>query len=118
MKTISLTLLLFFSITTSAQTQPQQAIQTGKITKLFVLNSPDIKDDSQRVIIRLEGDVEGGHCPKKDYWQLLLKNQAEKAQFDLLLASYMNDKKVKIWGNKDTHCIHKGERVRNVEVAF
>lgn len=98
-------------------TQAIQAIQVGKITKLFVLNSPIGGDDAQRVIVRLEEDVPNGLCSKKDFWQLLLKNEAERAQYALLLASYMNDKKVKIWGNPDAHCIHKGERIRNVEIA-
>ena len=95
-----------------------QAIQQGKITKLFVSNDTSGKVDSQRVIVRLESDIEGGLCEKKVFWQMLLATPAEQAQFDLLLASYMNDKPVKIWGNKDKQCVHKGERIRNVEIAF
>jgi len=95
-----------------------QAIQEGKITKLFVSNDLSDKVDARRVIIRLESDISGGLCPKKVYWQMLLNNPAEQAQYDLLLASYINNKKVKIWGNKTAQCIHKGERVRNVEIAF
>lgn len=100
----------------SSQTYAQ-AIQEGKITKLFVSNALVDKPDAQRVIIRLESDISEGLCPKKVFWQMLLNNPAEQAQYDLLLASYMNDKKVKIWGNKDKQCIHKGERVRNVEIV-
>ena len=111
---IIVTLALFFS-NVSAQ---EQAIQEGLITKLFVSNDPSDKLDAQRVIVRLEGDVEGGLCPKKVFWQMLLSNPAEQAQYDLLLASYMNGKKVKIWGNKDKHCIHKGEKIRNVEIVL
>jgi hypothetical protein len=55
---------------------------------------------------------------KKLYWQMLLSNPAEKAQFDLLLANYMDGRKVKIWGNNDKHCIHKGEKIRNVEIVL
>jgi len=95
-----------------------QAIQEGKITKLFVSNDLSDKFDAKRVIIRLESDISGGLCPKKVYWQMLLNNPAEQAQYDLLVASYINNKKVKIWGNKTAQCIHKGERVRNVEIAF
>ena len=95
-----------------------QAIQEGKITKLFVSNDLSGKVDSNRVIIRLESDINGGLCPKKVYWQMLLTSPAEQAQYDLLLASYINNKKVKIWGNKTAECIHKGERIRNVEIAF
>lgn len=95
-----------------------QAIQEGKITKLFVSNGPTLADGEQRVIIRLESDVPNGLCPKKVFWQMLLTNPAEKAQYDLLLSSYMNGKKVKIWGNKDKQCIHKGERIRNVEIVL
>lgn len=96
----------------------KQAIQVGKITKLFVSNDGADKPGAQRVIVRLQSDVSGGLCPKKVFWQMLLNNPAEKAQFDLLLASYMNGKKVKIWGNKDQQCIHKGEKIRNVEVVL
>lgn len=96
-----------------------QAIQEGYISKLFVSNDLTGKVDSQRVIIRIDNkDVEGGLCPKKVYWQMLLNTHAEKAQYDLLLASYLHNKKVKVWGNKSTQCIHKGERVRNVEIAY
>lgn len=110
-------ILLFTSIVFSPLVF-SQAIQEGKITKLFVSNDTKGKPDSQRVIVRLESDIKGGLCPKKVYWQMLLNNVAEKAQYDLLLASYMNDKKVKIWGNKDQHCIHKGEKIRNVEIVL
>lgn len=113
MKYLCLILLVLFSVQISAQ-----AIQEGKITKLFVSNDASDKLGAKRVIVRLEGDVKGGLCPKKVYWQMLLDNVAEKAQFDLLLASYMNDKKVKIWGNKDQQCIHKGEKIRNVEIVL
>ena len=117
MKTlITFTLILFVS--SALAEQQTQAIQEGKITKLFVSNDLSNKADSQRVIVRLENDVSGGHCPKKVFWQMLLATPAEKAQYDLLLASYMNGKKVKIWGNKDKHCIHKGERIRNVEIVL
>jgi len=95
-----------------------QAIQEGHITKLFVSNDLSDKADGKRVIIRLEGDVSGGLCSKKLYWQMLLDTPVEQAQYDLLLASYINNKKVKIWGNKTAECIHKGERIRNVEIAF
>ena len=95
-----------------------QAIQEGLISKLFISNDLSDKADAKRVIIRLGEDITGGLCPKKVYWQMLLNNPAEKAQYDLLLASYINHKKVKIWGNKTAQCIHKGERVRNVEIAF
>lgn len=101
-----------------APTAFSQAIQEGKITKLFVSNDTKGKVDSQRVIVRLESDIVGGLCSKKVFWQMLLSNPAEQAQYDLLLASYMNDKKVKIWGNKDKHCIHKGEKIRNVEIVL
>lgn len=111
--TVILTLLI-----SNAFAQEQQAIQEGMITKLFVSNDPSDKVDSQRVIVRLESDISGGLCPKKVFWQMLLNNPAEKAQYDLLLSSYMNGKKVKIWGNKDKHCIHKGEKIRNVEVVL
>ena len=107
--------LTFFTQSTHAQ---EQAIQEGFITKLFVSNDPSDKTDAQRVIVRLGSDVEGGLCPKKVFWQMLLSNPAEQAQYDLLLASYMNGKKVKIWGNKDKHCIHKGEKIRNVEIVL
>lgn len=110
-------IVLFIMFTAFTSSLYAQAIQEGKITKLFVSNDLSNKPDAKRVIIRLGGDVVGGLCPKKVYWQLLLSNPAEKAQFDLLLASYMNDRKVKIWGNKDQQCIHKGERVRNVEIV-
>ena len=95
-----------------------QAIQEGNITKLFISNDLSDKKDAKRVIIRLGSDISGGLCPKKVYWQMLLTNSAEQAQYDLLLASYINNKKVKIWGNKTAQCIHKGERIRNVEIAF
>lgn len=95
-----------------------QAIQEGHITKLFVSNDLSNKIDAKRVIIRLEDNIIGGLCPKKVYWQMLLTNPAELAQYDLLLASYIHNKKVKIWGNKTAQCIHKGERVRNIEIAF
>lgn len=111
LKLILITLVVFSSATNA------QAIQEGKITKLFVSNDLSDKVDAKRVIIRLGSDISGGLCPKKVYWQMLLNNPAEKAQYDLLLASYMSDKKVKIWGNKDQQCIHKGERIRNVEIV-
>ena len=117
MKNIIVVVLTLFLSNAHAQ-KPVQAIQEGRITKLFVSNAPTDKTDAQRVIVRLEGDVEGGLCPKKVFWQMLLSNPAEQAQYDLLLASYMNDRKVKIWGNKDKHCIHKGERIRNVEIVM
>lgn len=94
-----------------------QAIQEGTITKLFVSHDLSDKVDAKRVIVRLGADIKNGLCPKKVYWQMLLNNPAEKAQYDMLLASYMNDKKVRIWGNKTAQCIHKGERIRNVEVV-
>ena len=108
--------ILFFVLTLFSMTLCAQAIQEGKITKLFVSNDLSSKADAKRVIIRLGSDITGGLCPKKVYWQMLLNNPAEQAQYDLLLASYMNDKPVKIWGNKDQQCIHKGERIRNVEI--
>lgn len=111
-------ILMFLMLPLLAQNSYAQAIQEGKITKLFVGNAMVDKPDAQRVIVRLESDIVGGLCPKKVYWQMLLSNPAEKAQYDLLLASYMNDKKVKIWGNKDKHCIHKGEKIRNVEIVL
>jgi len=116
MKILAVVLTLFLS--NAYAEESVQAIQEGKITKLFVSNALTDKPDAQRVIVRLEGDVEGGWCPKKVFWQMLLSNPAEQAQYDLLLASYMNGKKVKIWGNKDQHCIHKGERIRNVEIVM
>lgn len=109
--------ILFFILTVLTFSVNGQAIQEGKITKLFVSNDLSEKAGAKRVIIRLESDISGGLCPKKIYWQMLLNNPAEQAQYDLLLASYMNDKSVKIWGNKDKQCIHKGERVRNVEIV-
>lgn len=115
MKTIIFILLTLFGSNSYSQ---EQAIQEGSITKLFVSNDTTGKPDSQRVIIRLEEDVPNGLCPKKVFWQMLLSNSAEKAQYDLLLASYMNGKKVKIWGNKDQQCIHDGERIRNVEIVL
>lgn len=113
MKTTLFCILVLLTANTHAQ-----AIQEGKITKLFVSNDLSDKSDAKRVIVRLESDIKGGLCPKKVYWQMLLNNSAERAQYDLLLASYMNGKKVKIWGNKTMQCIHKGERIRNVEIAF
>ncbi|MEP0354589.1 hypothetical protein [Paraglaciecola sp.] len=115
---IKVVMVIVFGLLTANSFAAGQAIQEGKITKLFVSNDTTGKPDSQRVIVRLEADVPNGLCPKKVYWQMLLTNPAEKAQFDLLLASYMNGKKVKIWGNKDLHCIHKGEKIRNVEVVL
>jgi len=115
MKILIIFSLILLSQNAYAQTQ---AIQEGMITKLFVSNDLSNKFDSKRVIVRLEGDVVGGHCPKKVFWQMLLDNPAEQAQYDLLLASYMNGRKVKIWGNKDKHCIHKGEQIRNVEIVL
>ena len=113
MKIFCIVLLNILSTTVYAQ-----AIQEGNISKLFVSNDLSDKPDSKRVIIRLGSDIIGGLCPKKVYWQMLLNNPAEKAQYDLLLASYIHGKKVKIWGNKDQQCIHKGERVRNVEIVL
>lgn len=113
MKLYIFTLFTLLSINASAQ-----AIQEGRIMKLFVSNGTTVADGEQRVIVRLESDVPNGLCPKKVFWQMLLTNPAEKAQYDLLLASYMNGKKVKIWGNKDKHCIHKGEKIRNVEIVL
>lgn len=115
MKIFITVVLTLFTLNAYAETQ---AIQEGLITKLFVSNDPSDKLDAQRVIVRLESDVPDGLCPKKVFWQMLLSNPAEKAQFDLLLASYLNGKKVKIWGNKDKHCIHKGEKIRNVEIVL
>ena len=113
MKILIVLILTFFTTNIYAQ-----AIQEGKITKLFVSNDLSDKPDAKRVIIRLESDIAGGLCPKKVYWQMLLNNPAEQAQYDLLLASYLHNKKVKIWGNKDKQCIHKGERIRNVEIVL
>ena len=115
---ILITLILTLLVSSAFAEEKKQAIQEGMITKLFVSNDPLDKVDAQRVIVRLESDVVGGHCPKKVFWQMLLSNPAEQAQYDLLLASYMNGKKVKIWGNKDKHCIHKGEKIRNVEIVL
>lgn len=110
---------IFFILCTLLSTNIYaQAIQEGKISTLFISNDLSEKTDAKRVIIRLEGDVIGGLCPKKVYWQMLLNNPAEQALYNLLLASYINNKKVKIWGNKTAECIHKGERVRNVEIVF
>lgn len=114
MKKAFLSICLLISTNLSAQ-----AIQEGSISKLFVSNDLSGKIDSQRVIIRIDNtDIKGGLCSKKVYWQMLLSTPAEKAQYDLLLASYIHNKKVKIWGNKTAQCIHKGERVRNVEIAY
>lgn len=110
------TIIMFIFAMTSFNVLAQ-ATQEGVITKLFVSNDLSNKPDAKRVIIRLGSDIVGGLCPKKVYWQMLLNNPAEQAQYDLLLASYMHGKKVKIWGNKDQQCIHKGERVRNVEIV-
>lgn len=110
-------ILLSFLFTVLSINVNAQAIQEGTITKLFVSNDLSSKPDAKRVIIRLGSDVVDGLCPKKVYWQMLLENPAEQAQYELLLASYIHGKKVKIWGNKDKQCIHKGERVRNVEIV-
>lgn len=118
MQSLSRTLPILLLLWLASSPAYSQATQTGKITKLFVLNGGTQNDDSQRVIIRLEGDVTGGLCSKKTHWQMLLTNHAEKAQYDLLLASYMNAKQVKIWGHPDKKCIHKGEQVRNVEIVL
>lgn len=109
--------LIFFVFSILTVHSHAQAIQEGKITKLFISNDLSDKVDAKRVIVRLESDITGGLCPKKVYWQMLLDNPAEKAQYDLLLTSYIHDKKVKIWGNKSMECIHKGERIRNVEIV-
>jgi len=56
MKILFIFSLIFLSQNAYAQTQ---AIQEGMITKLFVSNDLSNKFDSQRVIVRLEGDVVG-----------------------------------------------------------
>ena len=111
-------ILSFFLFAILSTNINAQAIQEGNITKLFVSNDLSNKLGAKRVIVRLGSDIVGGLCPKKVYWQMLLDNPAEQAQYDLLLASYINGKKVKIWGNKDAQCIHKGERIRNVEIVL
>ena len=93
---ILITIIFTLSVSNIFAETKIQAIQEGTITKLFVSNDPSDKFDSQRVMVRLGNDVSGGHCPKKVFWQMLLNNSAEKAQYDLLLSSYMNGKKVKI----------------------
>lgn len=112
-------ILTFFLILLLPNYLYAQAIQEGNISKLFVSNDLSGKIDSQRVIIRIDNkDISGGLCPKKVYWQMLLNTPAEQAQYNLLLQSYIHNKKIKIWGNKTAQCIHKGERVRNVEIVF
>ena len=49
---------------------------------------------------------------------MLLATPAEKAQYDLLLASYMNGKTVKKTEAIEVYCTHKGERIRNVEIVL
>lgn len=93
----------------------EQGVEVGRITKLLVHNGPDQSPLSQRVLVHLDGDMSGGFCPQKN-WSVLLDNEATKAQYSLLLASYMAGKQVKIWGNPTEDCDADYENVRNVEI--
>lgn len=92
-----------------------QGQETGKITKLLVHNNPSGDSISQRVVIFLDGQMNGGFCNRKD-WSFVLKNDAARAQYSLLLASKMADREVKIVGNLSQDCIADYENVRNVEI--
>lgn len=94
------------------------AVQTGKITRLLVHNNASSTADSaQRVIIQLGSDISNGLCSDKRYWGMYLKSEVERAQYSMLLASYMAGKTVKIWGNPEERCVNSNERVRNVEIV-
>jgi hypothetical protein len=109
-KLLLLTLCLHFCAGVNAQ-----AIQTGYITKLLV--NHDYSAKSERVIVGLGSNLEEGFCSDTSYWEINLSTEAEKAQYSMLLASYMAGKQVKIWGQPYESCISNHERIRNVEVV-
>ncbi len=94
------------------------AEHTGKITRLLVHNNASSTSDiAQRIIIKLDTSVPNGLCSDKTYWGMYLKSDVEKAQYSMLLASYMAGKTVKLWGNPEERCVNNNERVRNVEIV-
>lgn len=93
----------------------ERAFEAGKINKILIHNNPSEDSISERVVVYLDATMEGGFCTKKN-WAIVLNNEAAKAQYALLLASYLSGKKVKLSGNLESDCIAEYENVRNVEI--
>ncbi|MBF6058939.1 hypothetical protein [Thiomicrorhabdus heinhorstiae] len=93
----------------------QNATEEGKITQLVVHNSQDSSAISQRVRVSLSGTIQNDFCSTTGDWVINLNNEAAKAQYSLLLTSYMTGKEVKLSGNPSANCIAGQEVVRNIE---
>lgn len=106
-------LLIVLLFATSAYAQ--QALETGKVTKLMVHNDPITSEFSQRIRVHLSGDITNAFCPDGN-WVINLNNEAAKTQYSMLLSAYMADREVTITGNPSENCIANMELVRNVEL--
>lgn len=110
-KFLTVSVMLFSSVAYS-----QQATQEGFITRLVVHNGDEGLNESQRVRVALSGEISTPLCSSGE-WALSLSNEASKAQYALLLASYMSGKAVSLAGNSTENCIVGYEVIRNVSIV-
>ncbi len=93
----------------------EQATENGNISWLLVHNGPNQPSDgANRVLVNLDGSMEGGFCNASN-WTIVLNNDTAKAQYSFLLAAYMAGKEVRLTGNPEKYCDGSREIVRNVE---
>lgn len=112
---MSRSLLFMVTLLSSSLAFSQQATESGTITKLLVHNDPANTSTSQRVRVSLSGTIQDDHCSTTGDWVINLNNEAAKAQYSFLLASYISGKEVRLTGNPATNCINGQEVIRNVE---
>ncbi len=107
-----------------------QSTESGYITTLTIHNGPEGSSTSQRVKIGLSGTIMDSDCATTGDWVLNLNadngndndndngkdNEAAKAQYSFLLASYMAGKEVLLTGNPSETCIAGQEVIRNVSL--
>jgi hypothetical protein len=92
----------------------QQATESGKITLLMIHNAQEESSTSQRVRIGLSDSIKDDFCSTTGDWVINLNNDAAKAQYSFLLASYVAGNEVQLTGNPSENCIAGQEVIRNV----
>ncbi|WKD49099.1 hypothetical protein [Microbulbifer spongiae] len=97
-----------------------QGVETGKIITILVHHATPVAGvESQRIAFTLDGTKTGGLCESnaKEEWLIYLDSEAGKAQYSTVLAAYMSDKTISVYGNLTAECYGGGEVVRNIRLT-
>jgi len=88
--------------------------QVGSISQIL---AHDNGNGVEIVIVNLDGTSTSMEwCSSREDWALVLDGELAKAQFSMLLSTYMAEKSIHIDSDTGKNCINGRNRIRNIRL--